>query len=77
MMTFHEIKYTRKKQSNNSIVIGDNVWIGCGVKIYKGSVIPNGCIIAFDTIVKGVFEIENALIGGNPAKVIKEGVSWK
>ncbi|MEO8238583.1 MAG: acyltransferase [Flavobacterium sp.] len=74
---FHEIKYSGKKPTQNSIVIGNDVWIGCGVKIYKGTVIPNGSIIASDTIVKGVFEIENSLIGGNPARVIKEGVRWE
>lgn len=52
-------------------------WIGCGVKIYKGTVIPNGCVIASDSIVKGVFHVENSLIGGNPAKVIKEGITWQ
>lgn len=52
------------------------MWIGCGVKIYKGTVIPEGCVIASDTIVKGVFEIENSLIGGNPARVIKENIKW-
>jgi len=74
---FHEIGYSGKKSNENSIVIGNNVWIGCGVKIYKGTVIPNGCVIASDTTVRGVFEIENSLIGGNPARVIKEGVQWK
>jgi acetyltransferase-like isoleucine patch superfamily enzyme len=73
---FHEIQYSEKKKSENSIVIGNNVWIGCGVKIYKGSVIPDGCIVASDTIIKGVFEIENSLIAGSPAKVIKEKVKW-
>jgi acetyltransferase-like isoleucine patch superfamily enzyme len=74
---FHEISYTERRKSENSIRIGNNVWIGCGVKIYKGTVIPNGCMIASDSIVKGVFYIENSLIGGIPAKVIKEEINWK
>ncbi len=74
---FHEINYSGKKSTQNSIVIGNNVWIGCGVKIYKGTVIPDGCVIASDTIVKGVFETENSLIGGNPARVIKENIQWE
>jgi acetyltransferase-like isoleucine patch superfamily enzyme len=74
---FHEISYTERRKSENSILIGNHVWIGCGVKIYKGTVIPNGCVIASDSIVKGVFHVENSLIGGNPAKVIKEGIKWK
>lgn len=74
---FHEITYEGKTITPNEITIGDNVWIGCGVKIYKGAVIPNGCVIAANSIVKGVFTKQNTLIGGHPAKVIKENVNWK
>lgn len=74
---FHELDYIGKRKHENSIIIGNNVWIGCGVKIYKGTVIPNGCVIASDSIVKGIFEVENSLIGGNPARVIKEKIQWE
>ena len=30
---FHEIYYSGKSNNSNSIAIGNNVWIGCGVKI--------------------------------------------
>ena len=73
---FHEINYKGKQRNDNSIVIGNNVWIGCGVKIYKGTIIPNNCVIASDSVVKGIFSTENALIAGNPAKVIKENIEW-
>lgn len=74
---FHEISYPNKRERDSSITIGNNVWIGCGVKIYKGTVIPDGCVVASDSIIKGVFNIENSLIGGNPAKIIKENIEWK
>ncbi|MDZ4668221.1 MAG: acyltransferase [bacterium] len=74
---FHEVSYLGKQTNDPSIIIGNHVWIGCGVKIYKGTVIPNGCVIASDSIVKGIFHVENALIGGSPARVIKENVDWK
>jgi acetyltransferase-like isoleucine patch superfamily enzyme len=74
---FHSIIYTEKKEISNSIEIGNNVWIGCRVKIYKGTIIPNGCVVASDSIVKGKFEKENCLIGGNPAKILKENINWK
>lgn len=74
---FHKIYYSGKKELINSIVIGDNVWIGCGVKIYKGTNIPNGCVIASNSIVKGTFSVENSLIGGNPARIIKQGIIWE
>lgn len=73
---FHSIEYKGKITADSSIVIGNNVWIGCGVKIYKGSVIPNGCIVASNAIIKGVFKEENALIAGHPAKIVKRDVSW-
>ena len=74
---FHEICYAGKRATGNSIIIGNNVWIGCGVKIYKGTVIRDGCVIAANSSVRGTFQVQNSLIGGNPAKVIKENVSWK
>ncbi len=73
---FHEISYEGKKEQENGIIIGNRVWIGCGVKIYKGTVIPDGCVIAANSIVRGVFTENKALIGGFPAKVIRENISW-
>jgi len=79
---FHSITYTNKAKrvedkSKNAIVIGNHVWMGCNVKIYKGSRIAEGCVIASDSIVKGIFKQKNCLIGGNPARVLKENIDWK
>jgi len=73
---FHSIKYDARHENNNEIVLGDNIWVGCGVKVYKGSFIADGCVIASDSIVKGRFLEKNVLIAGNPAKVIKRDVFW-
>ena len=74
---FHTIDYAEKKETPNSIEIGNHVWIGCGVKVYKGTKIPGGCVVASDTVLKGKFDKENCLIGGNPAKILKENIQWK
>lgn len=74
---FHTIHYDEKKDSKNPIIIGNHVWIGCGVKIYKGTIIPDGCVIASDSIIKGIFHKKKSLIAGNPAKIIKENIDWK
>jgi acetyltransferase-like isoleucine patch superfamily enzyme len=74
---FHEISYSERISKPNEISIGNHVWIGCNVKIYKGTIIPDGCVIAAGSIVCGVFTEKNALIGGNPAKIIKQDISWK
>ena len=73
---FHKISYIGRKDVDHSIMIGDHVWIGCGTKIYKGSVIPDGCVVASDSVVKRAFSVKNALIGGNPARVLRENVEW-
>lgn len=74
---FHKIDYGNKRETTfNDIFIGNNVWIGCGVKIYKGSYIANGCVIASDSVVKGIFKQKKCLLGGYPVKVLKENIDW-
>jgi len=74
---FHEIDFPgRKVKKDKRIIIGDHVWIGTNVLMLSGSRIPNGCVVAAGSVVTRVFEQENCLIGGNPAKVIKENVTW-
>jgi acetyltransferase-like isoleucine patch superfamily enzyme len=74
---FHHIAYKEKKERTPEIEIGSRVWIGSNVTILKGSRIPDGCVIASGSVVSSRFEITNCLIGGNPAKVIRENVEWK
>lgn len=74
---FHKIHYEGKREKNNKIYIADNVWIGAGVKILKGSTIPRGCVVASNSVVCSSFKEENALIGGNPARIIKSNIIWE
>jgi acetyltransferase-like isoleucine patch superfamily enzyme len=54
-----------------TIVIGNNCWIGNNVVILKNSKIGNNSIVAVGALVSGEFP-DNVIIGGVPAKVIKE-----
>ncbi len=55
------------------IVIGENVWVGTGVRIHKGVVIGNNSIIAANAMVtKNV--PENCIVAGNPARVVRENI---
>ncbi|MHC1738164.1 MAG: DapH/DapD/GlmU-related protein [Ignavibacteriaceae bacterium] len=74
---FHHISYPgRKESSGRGIVIGNRVWIGSNSVILKGTVIPDGCVIAANSVVRGSGFSPNSLIAGNPAKTIKTDVSW-
>lgn len=53
------------------ISIGDNVWIGGGAIICPGVTIGNGSVLAAGAVV--VKDVPaNVLVGGNPAKILKE-----
>jgi acetyltransferase-like isoleucine patch superfamily enzyme len=74
---FHHLGYENKVETGaNSIRIGDRVWIGANVCIFKGVTIPNGCVVAANSIVRRRFDEENVLIAGSPAKIIKRNITW-
>ena len=53
------------------IKIGDNCWIGSKVTVLDGVTIGSGCIIAAASVVTKSFP-ENSIIGGVPAKLLRE-----
>lgn len=60
---------------SKSIEIGDHVWIGNDVKILKGVHIADEVIVGTGSLVtKSVSQ--GCIVAGNPARVIKEGVTW-
>ncbi|WP_312764176.1 acyltransferase [Stutzerimonas balearica] len=63
------IKYNPIKEA--PIVIEDDVWIGCGVRIMPGVTIGKRSVVAAGSVV--VKDVpENTIVGGAPAKVIKK-----
>lgn len=78
----HNIVKDKYYPRSKAVVIGDNVFVGNGSTIAKGTVIPDGCVVSCISKVSGDFTSSgaNLLIVGNPAKVVKTGVemsnSW-
>lgn len=59
------------KEFAKPITIGDDVWIGGGAIICPGVTIGNGVVIGAGAVVTKDIP-DNVLVGGNPAKIIKE-----
>lgn len=58
------------------VVIEDHVWIGTRVTILSGVKVGTGAVIAAGSVVTKDVPA-GSLVGGNPAKIIKENVEWK
>lgn len=63
------IKYNPTKLG--SIKIGNDVWLGCGVRVLSGSVIEDRVIVAAGAVVKGNLE-SGYLYGGVPVRKLKK-----
>lgn len=57
--------------------IGSNCWIGSKTIITKGTHIGDHTIVGAGSVVSGTFAKSNVIIKGNPAEIIREGVSIK
>ena len=60
----------RKLGEIGNVIIGKNVWIGNSVTILKNTEIGENSIVATGAVVSGKFPA-NVIIGGVPAKIIK------
>lgn len=58
------------------VILGDHIWLGNKTTILKGSVVKSNSIVGTGSIVTKVFNKENVILVGSPAKVVHENVSW-
>jgi len=75
---FHKVKDKAENILNPSapIIIGNKVWIGCRCLILKGAIIPDNSVIGANSFVGKRLEKENAVYSGQPARILKEEITW-
>ena len=56
--------------NRKGISVGNNCWIGAGAVFLDGSSIGSGCIVSANAVVTKKFP-DNVIIGGIPAKILK------
>lgn len=72
----HDILFQDSISGAAEVEIGNHVWLGARAMIMKGVKIGSGSIVAAGAIVtKNV--PPNTLVGGCPARILREDVSWK
>lgn len=74
--SIYDLKTGTKINSDQAIVIGKHVWIGCRTLILKGSKIPDNSVVGANSLVCKEFYEPNVIIAGIPSKVIKKSVKW-
>ncbi len=69
---FSDLSLTIKEQgvTTQSVVIGNNCWLGAGAIILAGVTIGDGCVIAAGSVVNKSIPA-NSIVAGVPAKTIK------
>lgn len=75
----HKVIHKNKETAcdHGTIKIGDHVWVAAFSHILKNSIVPDGSVVAYHSLVTKQFEGEKLLLGGCPAKVIEEQVEWE
>jgi len=71
---FHDLNINNRQQTDPSpaaVTLGDNVFIGNNVTILKGVAIGENTVVANGSVVTKSFP-ENVIVGGVPAKILKE-----
>ncbi len=62
---------------DRDIEIGSDCYLGSAVRFAPGSSVGNNVLVAMGSVVSGKMDVSNALVGGVPAKVLKENYDWK
>ncbi len=72
LSTNHDLYDNRISVSKGPIIIGKYCWLGMGARILPGVKLGDYTIVGANAVVTKSFEDGYCVLGGNPAKVIKE-----
>ena len=64
--------WTHNRQRTLPVSVGDFAYVGSEIRMAPGSSIPARCIVGIGAVITGKIDGEGYLIGGVPAKPIKE-----
>ena len=56
--------------------IGNHCWIGQYAKLMKNTQLSDDTIVGIGAVVTKSFTDRNVVVAGNPAQIVKHGVTW-
>lgn len=59
------------------IEIGTDCYLGSAVRFAPGSAVGNNVLVAMGSVVSDAIKHDNVLVGGVPARILKENYNWK
>ena len=71
----HKIGNLDEHEDGRDVVIGNNCWIGMNVVILPGVVLGDQTVVAAGSVVTKSFPEGHAIIGGSPARLLKNNDS--
>lgn len=79
MDTDHHPIFEENKRINEDeeIIIGEKNWIGAKSTLLKGVKLGDNNVIALGSILTKEFVVNNKIIGGIPARILKDNIEWK
>lgn len=66
-----------KNPIRKNVTIGNHVWIASYVDILKGTEIMDNSIMDYKSCILSKFDKSNCIIGGYPAKILRENINWE
>ena len=62
--------------SETGVYIANHVWVGEFCTLNKSAYISNDSIVASHSLVVSKFTKDNIILGGHPAKILRENITW-
>lgn len=64
-------------ERHKRVSVGNHTWICSFSDLQKGAEVGNDCVVSWRSCVTKAIEGDHLLIGGLPAKALRDGISWE
>jgi acetyltransferase-like isoleucine patch superfamily enzyme len=66
----------KRVNEDQSVTIGNHVWLGEATQVMKGAEIGSDCVVGAGSLVLGQLDGQGRVYAGRPAREVRSGVTW-